>query len=77
MDLGCPGGVLDSPCVAVQGPVSLWNVTMVFLVWPSGRGLVAELLGWLEAGHVMSDFYAERVLLVTAFYTNPRLTASV
>lgn len=36
--------------VAVQGPVSLWSVTVAFPVWPCCSGHVAELLGWLGQG---------------------------
>lgn len=36
--------------------VSLWNVTVGFLVWPHCSDLVAELLGWLGAGCVGSTF---------------------
>lgn len=42
-----------------RASVSLWNVTIVFPVWLSCSGLVAELLGWLGAWCVVSDFYAE------------------
>lgn len=42
--------------------VSLWNVTMVFLVWPCGRGLVAEQWGWLGQG-VWSLTFMQREFL--------------
>lgn len=41
-----------------RAPVSLWNVTVAFPVWPHCSGLVAELLGWL-GDRVPGVFYAK------------------